>query len=72
MKLVCWNVKVLKSQPREEIKILNCKLNPDILVLLKTMTNKINTDRLISKLGYEHFDYVHPEISVGGRYGFIE
>jgi len=57
MKVICWNVQgAKKHQLREEIKILNCKFDPDILILLETMTNKINTDKIISILGYEHFD----------------
>ena len=55
-----------KHQPSEKIKILNHKIDPDILILLETMTNKINTDRIISRLGYEHFDYVLPENHCGG------
>ncbi|KAJ8435767.1 LOW QUALITY PROTEIN: hypothetical protein Cgig2_019186 [Carnegiea gigantea] len=55
-----------KHQLREEIKILNRKICPDILILLEMMTNEVNTHQIISKLGYDHFDYVLPENHCGG------
>jgi len=45
---------------------LNRKIDPDILILVEIMTNKINTDQIIFKLGYEHFDYGLPENRCGG------
>ena len=67
MKIICWNVQgAKKPQLRQEVGFINRTINPDILILLETMVNCQNTDRIISKLGYSHFSSVPTDNHVGG------
>jgi len=67
MKIICWNIQgAKKHQLREEIKILNRRINVDILILVETMTNRVHIKQIISKLGYDHYDYVLPQNHCGG------
>ena len=59
MKIISWNVQGAKKvQVLEEAKILKRNIQPDILFLLDTMTNEKNTQIIIQKTGFDHFDFV--------------
>jgi len=67
MKIICWNVQgAKKPQLRQEVSFINRTINPDILILLETMVNCQNTDRLIRHLGFTHFATVPTDNHVGG------
>ena len=75
MKIISWNVQGLKGvQVMQEIKILNRIHKPNMLFLLETMVNEINLLRILSNLGFRHFDYVLPHNHSGGiaAYGTLE
>jgi len=63
--LECQGAK--KHHLRQEIKILNWNIRPDILILLEIVANKENLGHIISALGYDNFDYMLPE----NHYGWI-
>jgi len=67
MKIICWNIQgAKKSQLWQEVGFTNRTINPDILILLETMVNCPNTDRIIGHLGYTHFSTVPTVNHVGG------
>jgi len=67
MKIICWNVRgAKKAHILEEVKILKKIHNPDILFLLETLTNDINSQTLIRRMGFRHFDYIPPSNHSGG------
>jgi len=63
MKIISWNVQdAKKAQVLEEVKIIKCNTQPDILFLLETMANEKNTHLIIQKMSFDHFDFVLPSL----------
>jgi len=67
MKIICWNVRgAKKAQILEEVKFLKHLHKPDIMFLLETLTNDINSHNIIRRMGFRHFDYIPPSNHSGG------
>jgi len=67
MKIIVWNVQgAKKAQLRPEIGFINRTIDHDILILIETMVNEQNTQRIIRTLGCRHFDFVLPHNHTGG------
>ena len=63
MKVMAWNVQgAKKHQIRDEIRVINQTHRPDLLFMIETMVSEQTTRKLIAKLGFEHFDFVSPQI----------
>lgn len=60
MKIVYYNIQgAKKTQAAGEIRVIKKKLNPNILIIAETMTNQVNTERII--LGFDEFIFTNPE-----------
>jgi len=67
MKVIIWNVQgAKKAQLQLEVGFINQTINPDILFLTETMVNEHNTQRIISTLGFRHFEFILPQNHEGG------
>ena len=67
MKIIAWNVQgAKKSQITEEIKFIQKHHQPDLIFLTETMVNEEHTKRLISRLGFQFYDFSNPINHSGG------
>lgn len=67
MKIISWNLRGAKKvQVLEELKILKCNFQPNILFLLEIMTNKKNTCLAIQKMDFDYYDFILPVNHSGG------
>jgi len=67
MKVICWNVQGAKKvQVLEEVNFLKRLHNPDIIFLLETLTNDLNSKRIIQRMGFQNSDFVLPINHSGG------
>lgn len=67
MKIIYWNIQgAKKPQSLGELRYTKRKINPDIMILTETLTSKENTKRIISKIGFDSYDYVNPNNHQGG------
>jgi len=67
MKILTWNVKGAKKEHfSEEIRFLQKAHQPDLIFLLETMVSEANTKRIISRLGFQCYDFVNPINHSGG------
>ena len=67
MKILTWNVQGAKKEHfLEEIRLIQKTHQPDLMFLLETMVSKANTKRLISRFGFQCYDYVNPINHSGG------
>jgi len=61
MKIIAWNVQgVKKPQICEEVRYIIHFHRPDMLFLTETMVVESTTLRLISHLGFDHYDFINP------------
>jgi len=67
MKILAWNVQGAKKRHlAEEIRILQKVHQPDLLFLLETMVTEDNTKRIISRLGFQCYEFSNPINHSGG------
>ena len=67
MKVICWNVQgAKKAQVLKEVKFLKRMQNPDIIFLLETLTNDLNSQCIIQRMGFQNSDFVLPINHSGG------
>ena len=67
MKILAWNVQgAKKRQITEEIKFIQKHHQPDLIFLMETMVNEEHTKRIISRLGFQFYDFSNPINHSGG------
>ena len=67
MRIISWNVQgSKKAQVVQEILFLKRTYNPQMIFLLETLVNKEHILQILSKMGFEHFDYIEPVNHYGG------
>ena len=55
-----------KPQVVQEVQFLIRTHKADMIFLLETMVNEKNIKKILSLMGFDHFDYVLPTNHVGG------
>ena len=67
MKILAWNVQGAKKRYlAAEIRTLQKIHQPDLVFILETMVTEANTKRLISRLGFQCYDFSNPINHAGG------
>lgn len=68
-KITYWNIQGVKNpQALGELIALIKKTSPNILIIVETLTNRENAERIIKKTGFEKWVFTNPDNHQGGMW----